>query len=628
MNSFVKKFFLCFIFSLSYFGYQNQNDITKASEKKEEYALQSEISSAMGSITLGNSTDEIIYEEGFYNEVAQYIQYCLKSLGYTAYSGEVVEVDGHFGRRSKEALQSFLKKEGFDYFELKAQEKLMELAEALANVPYDIGFNNKKNQPAPMPLVYGNLSNIHNKNDVIYSIKVLKNFPYIICSEPGKLSYKSKRVTEAIRQNTKMFGYINIGPENPLEGRENWKFANPNIIKTEIDRIAAMGWYGVFIDQFGYDFGETRKKQNEIVDYAHSKGLKCMANAWLPQDAMGSEYNSVGNADSIPSHLGKGDWYVLESFLMNNSSYKTNKNSIDRYIKAKALAAEKGINILGISYKREDITWNNASTDIKLSFFLAQCLDLDGWWFTDALENDSFLYGTAPDLDLGNFLKPLQVDINSTNKYVAVTDKYNIEYFADIEPTLILKPLKDSVSQITLGNLPPQDKITFDETKYIERVKKIQEALVLLGYRDKYNNPLDIDGFFGDLTISALDKFLKDYDFQYFTLTAESRLIALSKTKNSIVVGLNKIWTIKFNDKIEFDDITKENIRVKDSRGQIVPVLLVLGVDEKTIIINAPGNGYNEGEQYILSIGINVHSKTGKKLQSSKTMSFITRKNN
>ena len=42
MNCFVKKFFLCFIFSLFYFGYQNQSDITKASEKREEVLILKE----------------------------------------------------------------------------------------------------------------------------------------------------------------------------------------------------------------------------------------------------------------------------------------------------------------------------------------------------------------------------------------------------------------------------------------------------------------------------------------------------------------------------------------------------------------------------------------------------------
>ena len=89
----------------------------------------------------------------------------------------------------------------------------------------------------------------------------------MVCAEPGHLNQKEILVSDAIKATVKIFGYVNMG-EKPLISLSK--------IKKEIDNISSSGWYGVFIDQFGYDFGETRERQNAIVDYAHQKGSKML----------------------------------------------------------------------------------------------------------------------------------------------------------------------------------------------------------------------------------------------------------------------------------------------------------------------------------------------------------------
>lgn len=61
------------------------------------------------------------------------------------------------------------------------------------------------------------------------------------------------------------------------------------------------------------------------------------------------------------------------------------------------------------------------------------------------------------------------------------------------------------------------------------------------------------------------------------------------------VVAPNKAWTIKFNDEISFDDLTKEAITIKDIKGNKINTGLQLGQDNKTLIVTAPEDGYAAG---------------------------------
>lgn len=82
-----------------------------------------------------------------------------------------------------------------------------------------------------------------------------------------------------------------------------------------------------------------------------------------------------------------------------------------------------------------------------------------------------------------------------------------------------------------------------------------------------------------------------------------------------------KDWQIKFNQEVSFDS-AKENIKVKDIKGQDVNITLDLGQDKKTIIVKAPNNGYENGQSYSLHINSNIKSKDGKYLNKSIDFKF------
>lgn len=387
-------------------------------------------------VALAEPVDQIKLDGSVYSEEAEYYQYCLNKLYYKDSYNSILDTDGYFGDRSKSALVKFLKAQKFNYFSAGARDKLMLLAESTSNKPFNSGFSSGSNKLSPAAFVYSSISNINNSKDPFYSMEVLKEFPYIITSRPGEMSYKSRRVAEVIKVKTKIFAYVNLGPDNPTADKLKWKQADLNKVKAEVDEIAQAGWYGVFIDQFGYDWNETRARQNTLVDYIHSKGLKVMVNSWFVEDALGAKIDKVSNPAGTASHLNNNDWYLIESFFTDGDSYRADNSYIEKYLKVKQYKDSMNINVATLSYKRSGTNWNQASEDIKKSYILAQCLGFNNWWFGKTDNSDNLFYGKDPNVDLGEFVSYLK--LQQGKKYVAETKKYKIEYYAQSVPTLKL----------------------------------------------------------------------------------------------------------------------------------------------------------------------------------------------
>lgn len=277
---------------------------------------------------------------------------------------------------------------------------------------------------------YGDLDNIDLQASPSHSIETLKQFPYLVCNEPGTLSVREKYVTDELKTTVKIFGYIAMGAEgtDPLP--------DMTALKTGVDRIAAEGWYGVFLDRFGYDYKETRARQNEIVDYCHSKNLKAFANAWNIDDVLGSQINPTYNPSGTPTSLALGDWALLEAFLMSNSGYTSDAyTAIEKYTKAKNYKESLGVNICCLSDQRDAATQDEAMEDAKLSYLTAIAFGFDGWWFVDSLSEEKFSYQLDPDLNIGSILTTKFSQI-SPYWYIAETDAYIIIFSTENYPPL------------------------------------------------------------------------------------------------------------------------------------------------------------------------------------------------
>lgn len=105
--------------------------------------------------------------------------------------------------------------------------------------------------------------------------------------------------------NTAVYGYVDLGVAT-----QNLSLAE---IQSRLDQWQAMGVAGVLLDDFGYDYGTTRARQNAAVDHAHAQGLAVIANAWVPADAFGAGVDAVHNPAGEATHLGPADAYLYES---------------------------------------------------------------------------------------------------------------------------------------------------------------------------------------------------------------------------------------------------------------------------------------------------------------------------
>ena len=123
---------------------------------------------------------------------------------------------------------------------------------------------------------------------------------------------------------------------------------------------------GIFMDEAGYDYGVTRAEFNDCVNYTHSLNCNiCFANAWIMEHIIGitndvSYPNSTYNPTVTPSELTENDWYLLESYPCNTTSYSGTDGYcvmgdwLSRGTKAVANRDEFGINLASVSVIDKD----------------------------------------------------------------------------------------------------------------------------------------------------------------------------------------------------------------------------------------------------------------------------------
>lgn len=151
----------------------------------------------------------------------------------------------------------------------------------------------------------------------------------------------------------KSYGYITL--KNTLSSIEN-----------SVDEWKKLGVNGIFFDEAWYDFLidnyifqdklAVRNHQNTAINYAHSKGLRVIMNAWNVDDIFWIE-----NWEN-PTTLQAWDTYLLESFVYNPLAIKTQyddyKNQTDKIKKSLQYKNDFGIELhcAGLLPNTSDIT--------------------------------------------------------------------------------------------------------------------------------------------------------------------------------------------------------------------------------------------------------------------------------
>ena len=209
-----------------------------------------------------------------------------------------------------------------------------------------------------------------------YDVLVLGDGLEFDTADGGHAGLQEHRFTERlIRQlaNTprrpSVFGYVDLGRSQHLMPAE---------IVDRIDRWAAMGVQGVFLDEAGYDFGVTRGRQNHAVLAARRRGLRVCFNAYRPQEVFGAErvpLNAAGggNPDGAPSLLSARDAILLESFGSSDGIAETPPRLTERMDQALAGRRRFGTQVFAVGTGGDDVT---------LAHY--------GWWTASAFGLDAY----------------------------------------------------------------------------------------------------------------------------------------------------------------------------------------------------------------------------------------------
>lgn len=124
---------------------------------------------------------------------------------------------------------------------------------------------------------------------------------------------------KALKPDIRIWGYVDIGVLQPPTN--NYTVAQ---MKTQIDQWVTAGATDIFGDDWGYDFHVSRARQNEFLDYVHTRGagtMGVMMNAWTVDDACGSLVEATYNPTGIAPHIDERDVYLLESWIINTQAF-------------------------------------------------------------------------------------------------------------------------------------------------------------------------------------------------------------------------------------------------------------------------------------------------------------------
>lgn len=207
-------------------------------------------------------------------------------------------------------------------------------------------------RPGSLLVYYGYPTSINQSFSVPAAAVEFGRYDYVVWGDgldgPGHPDHANAVAIlgHAAMAATRVYGYVDLGVST-----QNLPMAE---VQARIARWDAMGVDGVLLDDFGYDFGTGRLRQNTAVDFAHAQGLAVIANAFRPEDAFGSTPVPVHNPGGIPAQLGPADFYLYESHAVRLGAYE---DPVGWQAKSDALAAYRtslGFKVLSITTTATD----------------------------------------------------------------------------------------------------------------------------------------------------------------------------------------------------------------------------------------------------------------------------------
>lgn len=241
-------------------------------------------------------------------------------------------------------------------------------------------------QPSKLLIYYGIPQGVNGLWNDEAAGKFLSAYDYLVLGagleETSHTFHAStQQVISVIRSNNPrsvVFGYIDLGVSTNNYSMET--------MKNKLAAWKAMGANGIFLDDAGYDFQVSRSRLNEMLQAIHDAGLSAFVNAWSAKDVMGNEVHATYNPAGQPTLMGPKDYYLLESFFVNTTSYADNGGYAvtaawkKRGDEAVAYRKRLGVKMLAIDTADfSQLSEDKINTYFKMSETSAGIFSLDGY---------------------------------------------------------------------------------------------------------------------------------------------------------------------------------------------------------------------------------------------------------
>lgn len=167
-------------------------------------------------------------------------------------------------------------------------------------------------QPGTLLVYYGYPSHINGANNVARAAGELGRYEYVVLgaglerSDHADHANTRRILRRPEMASTRVFGYVDLGvftANLPLSE-----------VRARVDAWAELGASGILFDDFGYDYGTDRGRQNAAVSYVRkAHGLPVLANGHHAQDVFGRTIHPRFNPTGAASVLSHRDFYLYES---------------------------------------------------------------------------------------------------------------------------------------------------------------------------------------------------------------------------------------------------------------------------------------------------------------------------
>lgn len=352
----------------------------------------------------------------------------------------------------------------------------------LSNVPISSG----SIPLIPIAFYYNDLTNVDDMGSVDYSIEQFKKYDIVVTNPPSQNNSVRKQLvqTSMMAAGVKVFGYVQAGP---MPDEELMTFAE---IAVGVDDCAAGNYYGVFFDMFGGDYGLSRTFQNELIDYAHSLGLKVFANAWVPASV-------IDPADG-PVSLGIDDWVLLESYFIRAGDKYAGVleggflDPFNKYTQTVELAKPLSVKVCGMAYAFSSTELTDTK-DLYDAYVLTVGLGIDSLCYNYSMESTSldWLLDDYPVPKTGETLISPFVQV-AENTYQAETDAGILQFIATDDPVTrghrtFTIPAKYYLTLPTLPEINAQThKISYYSSADKVTLQEVQSSNAVLVVTDRY----------------------------------------------------------------------------------------------------------------------------------------------